>query len=522
MLSVGAAAQIAGMGEAATVPLLLPGDLKKALSLLRAEPGRGWTIDTLAALCGIGRRTLHKHFQRFVGRPPLAYLRKLRLEEARRQLLRAAPGANVAGIASDCGFTHLGRFATWYRGHYGESASATLRRHRHKIADEPPRLQRSPTPCERPGLAVLPFDLIGPEAERAAGLSDEIGAALWRIPWVALALPTRARYQLRGKVRADAQGRLRATLMLLEAATGRYLWADSSEGTLADVFAFEQRAAERAAQALQPVLRDAEVARAWRQGPAELSSWELTMRALPSVLSIEPRAASMALEWLERAMELAPHDALPVSLAAWCHALRAGHNYVPQTEAEGQTALRLAERARLLGTGDPSAEAMLAAAYSLSGDLDKASIHVDRALALDGGSAWAWGRSGWIHTYRGETAGAIEHLQIARALAPTDPLTFVWSFGIGTAHFEAACYDEAARWFRRGLAEQPKAITVHRLLAPVCALAGAKDEARRSLADLTRAFPDLTIAQVIDHMPLPRTLLDRWAEGLESAGMGLC
>ena len=145
MLSVGAAAQIAGMGEAATVPLLLPGDLKKALSLLRAEPGRGWTIDTLAALCGIGRRTLHKHFQRFVGRPPLAYLRKLRLEEARRQLLRAAPGANVAGIASDCGFTHLGRFATWYRGHYGESASATLRRHRHKIADEPPRLQRSPS-----------------------------------------------------------------------------------------------------------------------------------------------------------------------------------------------------------------------------------------------------------------------------------------------------------------------------------------------------------------------------------------
>jgi hypothetical protein len=56
-----------------------------------------------------------------------------------------------------------------------------------------------------------------------------------------------------------------------------------------------------------------------------------------------------------------------------------------------------------------------------------AALHADQALALDGGSAWAWGRSGWIKAYVGEAAEAIERFQIARALAPSDPLNFLCS-----------------------------------------------------------------------------------------------
>jgi Tfp pilus assembly protein PilF len=67
---------------------------------------------------------------------------------------------------------------------------------------------------------------------------------------------------------------------------------------------------------------------------------------------------------------------------------------------------------------------MLAAGYTLAHDLATAAIHVDRALTLDGGSAWVWGRSGWIKAYGGEAAEAIERFQIARALAPGDPMGF--------------------------------------------------------------------------------------------------
>ena len=42
-----------------------------------------------------------------------------------------------------------------------------------------------------------------------------------------------------------------------------------------------------------------------------------------------------------------------------------------------------------------------------------------------GGSAWGWGRLAWVHAYCGEIAEAIECCQIARVLAPSDPLSFV-------------------------------------------------------------------------------------------------
>jgi hypothetical protein len=63
------------------------------------------------------------------------------------------------------------------------------------------------------------------------------------------------------------------------------------------------------------------------------------------------------------------------------------------------------------------------------------------ALTLDGGSAWAWGRSGWIHAYRGKSVDAIERFQIARNLAPSDPLIFLAAVGIAAAHFEAYRYE---------------------------------------------------------------------------------
>jgi transcriptional regulator GlxA family with amidase domain len=105
----------------------LPSDVKKALDLLRGDLARRWSVNDLARLCRIPRRTLEKHFRRFVGRAPMEFLRTMRLDQARRSLLRAAPGTNVTGVATECGLAHLGRFAVAYRNRFGESPSATLK-----------------------------------------------------------------------------------------------------------------------------------------------------------------------------------------------------------------------------------------------------------------------------------------------------------------------------------------------------------------------------------------------------------
>lgn len=497
----------------------LPRDVKKALELLAADPAREGSVAELAAACGVGRRTLEKHFRRFLRRSPVEVRRDLRLERARRDLLRARAGAAVTEIALGCGFNHLGRFAALYRARYGESPSATLERSRRLVALGGGAPIGSPLSRHRPAVAVFPFDVIGSGADEAAAIPEEIAARLCGNRWLAVAEPGHARYQLRGKIHADRAGRLRVVVMLVDAATHRYIWADRWEGDAADTFAFEERVAGRAAQSIELSVRHAEIDRACRKDSDQLNAWELTMRAMPRALSINAVAQGEALELLDRAMELAPGDALPVALAAWCHGQRGAHHFTARPNAEKQAARDLAGRAAQLDSADPVATALLAAAYTLAHDLPAAELHAERALALDGACVWAWNRSGWLSVYRGDAAEAIGRFHIARSLAPNDPLNFFCSLGIAAANFEAARYDDAARWFTRGLAEHPSAVWINRFRAPAYALAGRREEAQRSVAELLRHCPDITIADFRSALPHTPGFLDRAAEGLEAAGL---
>ena len=500
----------------------VPRRLRKAIEWVEADPARAWTVREIAAACGVPPRTLQRQFRRYMGQMLMAFVRDLRLNHARVEILRACGTESVTEIAVRCGFTHLGRFAASYRARYGESPSATLRRHQNSSTGGDTRPAPLSLGIERPGIAVLPFDLAAPDARHATDLADDIIAALMRTRWIAVSIPANARYHLRGKVWGDGSGRVRVTALLIDVQAGRYLWADHWNGDADDLLAFGERVASRIATAIQPALRDVEIDRACHVNARPLSAWELTLRALRHAMSVEPASEAIALELLEQAMELSPRDPLPLALAAWCHGLHGGHNFSPVPDHEKSMACTLAERAARLSNGDPLTETFIAAGYTLAHDLERASIHVDRALALDGGSSWAWGRRGLINTYSGEHAEAIECLQIARALAPGDRLNFLWAVGIAAGHFEAARYEELILWFERAISENPGAVWINHVLAPACERAGRKDSARRSLTAFTNAFPNVTIEQIKSGLPYRASFLDRIAEGLESIGMPPC
>ena len=500
-------------------PRHIPGPVKKALDLLQVDPAHAWTVGEIALACGVGRRTLQRQFRRFLGRMLMECLRDIRLDRARRELLQPSGRVNVTEIAGQCGFHHFGRFAVQYRRRFGEPPSATLRRQQTVLFRSTLPMPPLPIAVERPRIAVLPFEVVGHEPRLVRAFVDEIAATLIRVHGVVVGTPASARYQLRGKVRDDRAGRLQVTAFLIDAPAGRYLWADRWDGDRNDLLRLEETVAARIATAIQPLVLDAEIDRAWREDKARLNGWELTMRALPRVLSTEAAAEEMALEMLEQAMEIARNDPLPVALAAWCRGLRGSHYLCARPEREKASARILAERAAGLNNADALTETFLAAGYTLAHDLSTAAVHADRALALDGGSAWAWSRVGWLKAYAGEWAEAIETFYISRALAPTDRMGFLSSVGIAAGHFGAGRYDESARWFERAMAENPAAVWINHALTSAYALGTRKEEARRSLAELTRAFPDLTIAKVRSGLPYRSGYLDRIAEGLESAGM---
>jgi adenylate cyclase len=294
---------------------------------------------------------------------------------------------------------------------------------------------------------------------------------------------------------------------------------DSYDGKVIDPFGLQDRVTEGVVRAIVPNIRGAEIERARRKQPSDLDAHDLAMRALPFAFATNLDATTQALDLLHRAMEIDPDYALPVALAAWCHAQLITHNGTPSPAEEKARALRLIERATVLGADDPLVVTAQCAVYTMVGEHDIAAILLDRALALDPTSAWAWERSGWLKTYIGEVDTAIRHFHRAIQLdAPHSPNAnrFV---GIGCAHFDAGRYEAGAFWMRRATLEQPGTVWVNRTLAISYARMGEHIAARDSLEALRRYRPDLTIAQIVGALPFRRDFMDRVAEGLDDLGL---
>ena len=176
--------------------------------------------------------------------------------------------------------------------------------------------------------------------------------------------------------------------------------------------------------------------------------------------------------------------ALATAMAAWAHLQRVVYHFTAEPMASRARGIALARKAMTL-SGDATMLAMLGNALTLLGEQEAAAQVIARALAADGGSAWAWSRSGFIDVYRGDPDSAIERFKIALDLAPHDTLAFNSHVGIGCAHFLAGDYAEAARWQEQGLSRRPSALWVHRTMCPAYVQAGAMKDARRS-ANLLR------------------------------------
>ena len=371
---------------------------------------------------------------------------------------------------------------------------------------------------DRPMVAVSAIEA-GPEnGVVAGGIADELATALTRAG-VAVASQTRsARYHLMGALRGSG-GETRLTFRLIEAETGRHLWAHRTEGALGGGFGAEEHLAAKIAAALQPHLRLAEIERAQRKPDDELSANDLTLRAMPYALSLDAGGNARALDLLERAMESDPENALATSLAAWAHAQRVIYHFSATPLEERTRSAELTRKALGLA-GDATALALLGNALTSLRDVETADMVIRKALAVDGGSTWAWGRSGWVDVYRGDSDSAIERFMIALELAPHDSLAFNNFVGIGIAHFNAGRYLEAARWQQRALIEHPSAAWVHRTMCPAYVLGGATSEARRSLAALREHYPDLTVAGVaLGLPPLTQTVGDLIVGALHDIGL---
>ncbi len=327
-----------------------------------------------------------------------------------------------------------------------------------------------PQPRSAPPSRFADLDA-GPEhSDVAHSIADELSIALTRAGAAVVRQPGAARYHLIGAISgSDRQTRL--TFRLIDAETGRHLTAYRSDGALGHDASLDEHLATKIIAAMQPCLRLAEIDRAGRKPPTDLSPHDMALRAMPWVLSLNAEGNAHALELLERAMARDPDNALATALAAWAYSQRVVYHFAATPNEDRARSAELARKAQTMG-GDATVLAVLGNAFTFLHDLEAAELMIRKALSIDGGSAWAWSRSGWLDVYNNNADSGIERLKIALDLAPNDSLAFNSMVGIGCAHFESGRYAEAAHWQQRALAEHPSATWIHRTMCPAYALVG--------------------------------------------------
>src|SRR5712691_11318563 len=85
------------------------------------------------------------------------------------------------------------------------------------------------------------------------------------------------RYVLEGSLRKSGT-RVRVTAQLVEAETGKHVWAGHYDRDLADIFAVQDEITEAVTIAIAPAVARAELQRAIRKPPESLDAWAAYQR----------------------------------------------------------------------------------------------------------------------------------------------------------------------------------------------------------------------------------------------------
>lgn len=105
----------------------IPQRLSQAINIIQRPQGLEQSVDDIAKQIGVSTRTLYDDFRKHLKCSPYKYQAYMRLFNVREKLLTSGDKSriNIADIAMQEGFFHLGRFASSYRQVFGELPRST-------------------------------------------------------------------------------------------------------------------------------------------------------------------------------------------------------------------------------------------------------------------------------------------------------------------------------------------------------------------------------------------------------------
>jgi len=392
---------------------------------------------------------------------------------------------------------------------------------------------------DKPSIAVLPFNNLSGDPDQeyfSDGLTEEIIAALSSVPKLFVIARNSTftykgkpikiqqvseelgvQYVLEGSVRKGGD-KVRITAQLIDALTGKHLWANRYDRNLSDIFAVQDEITKNIITAMQVKLTEGEDVKAASKGTNNLEAYLKYLQANELISKINPESNALGKQLAEEAIALDPEY-------AWAYYIL-GRSYMADVwvgtskspkESIGK-AIALMQKAITLDGTNINANCLLGFLYSMTNRHDKAIAQVEKAAALNPNSAVAHFLVGKTLSFAGRWKESIPEYKIAIRLNPIPPNNHLWSIGLSYAYTEQ--YEEAIKWCEKAIHQEPNDLLAHMMMTVVYSLSGQDEKARAEADEVLRIQPKFTIDKFKKKLTYKREVdREKFLSALHKAGL---
>jgi adenylate cyclase len=386
-----------------------------------------------------------------------------------------------------------------------------------------PDLTKFPPLPDKPSIAVLPFDNMSGDPEQeyfADGITEDIITALSHFHWFfviarnssfsykgtspdvrQVATELGVRYVLEGSVRKGGN-RVRITAQLIDATTGRHVWAERYDRDLSDIFAVQDQVTEAITAAVAPSFVAAEARRASTEFAENLDSWALTVRGNWHLWRFRREDFAEARSLFRQAAERDPKNSLALSGLALAYVLEAGAGWAEDVAESRELARCAANRAVELNDQDAWAHCVVGWVAHLSRNNEAAIRASQKALKLNPNLAYGEGILAIAHAHLGNEAEANRHFDNAVRLSPRDPSLPFWTLARLIAALIAGRMEDYLAQSKELTESIPSFAPGWRHLVVANATLGRTEAAKAALEQLLQLAPGDTLTSVEKSVPI--------------------
>jgi adenylate cyclase len=368
-----------------------------------------------------------------------------------------------------------------------------------------------------PSIAALPFlNMSGDPAQDylADGITEDITTALSRLRWLFVIARNSAfiyrgrsvdvrqvarelgvRYVVEGSVRTAA-GRIRVTAQLVEAETGKHIWAERYDRALGDIFAVQDEITGHVVAAIEPHLYAEEGFRAASKPPGSIDAWGLVVRAMGLINRVGRRQNEEARILLERAIGIEPSYARAHALLSWAVWWAALCYWWPDVAEGYRQAARHAEDAISRDPSDPWARMTLGLSLSTARQHERALAELRAVHDLN--PSFALGRTalGWALLRAGHFDEAIAETGNALRMSPMDSFAGIYTAIHGLALLGARRFGDALPFLHASVAAFAEYSGHYNTLISCCGHLGLMQEAKAFIEARNKVGPPIHVGEL--------------------------